>query len=109
MFGDIETWLTKGANLIISTLKVAASAIYARVLSFAGISWVQFEAVMPEVKAWLADQASGLPPEATDFLGACGVDVFMVLIISAIASRIGWQVIAMATSKLAQLQANAGG
>ncbi|MCC8363254.1 DUF2523 domain-containing protein [Lysobacter sp. A6] len=105
----IEEILQKASNLVITGLKVAASAIYARVMSFMGLSWVTFNQAMPEVKSWLADQASSLPTQATDFLGACGIDIFMVLVISAIASQIGWKVMLVATEKLAELQGNAGG
>lgn len=101
--------IQKASNLIITGLKVAASAIYARVMSFMGLSWVTFAQVLPEVKGWLHDQAAGLPSQAQDFMGACGIDVFMVLIVSAVASRVGFQVMLVATSKLEQLQANAGG
>jgi hypothetical protein len=105
----IEEILIKASNLIVTGLKVAASLIYARVMSFIGLSWVTFTQALPEVKAWLADQASGLPSQATEFMGACGIDVFMVLILSAIASQIGWKVMLVSTEKLAQLQQQSGG
>jgi hypothetical protein len=85
----METMLTKFVGYFLSSLKWIALSIFGRVMGGAGLAFANFKYALPQVKSWLMEQAAGLPPEAVHFLGACGVDVFMVLIISAVVARVG--------------------
>lgn len=107
MFG-IDDAITKMGNKIITGLKIAASAIGARIMAAFGLTWVNMHYVLPDVKAWLADKFVGLPPLALEFIAACGFDVFMTLIISAICARTGFRVFIAATAALESYMQGAG-
>lgn len=105
----IDEIIVKLGTRILTVLKIGASAIAARVMASFGLAWVTFAMVMPDVKAMLAEKVQGLPPTAVDFLAACGVDVFMVMVLSAVASRIGFQAVLVGTNALEAHMQNAGG
>lgn len=102
---DITAWVSG----LISALKLAVSAFVARVFAALGLSWVSFEYVLPNLKQWLIDRAAVLPPDAVAFLSAIGLDIFMVMIISAYVARIGLQVFLVSTAKLEAMISAAGG
>lgn len=101
--------ITKWANVFVTALGVGLSALWARLLSVLGVSWVNFTYVLPQVKQWLMDQAAGLPEQATAFMAACGIDVFMTLIISAIVARTGLKMLMVSTTALQGMIGGAGG
>lgn len=97
------------AGHLIGFIKLAASAIFARVLAWAGLSFVSFRYVMPDIKAFLAEYVTMLPDQVADMFGAMGVDIFMVLILSAIVAKMGVRVFLAGVSQLETMISNSGG
>lgn len=64
-----------------------------RVLGAFGLTMVSLNSVVPGLKAFLMQYAAMLPPKATDFLSAIALDVFMTMILSALAIRLTWKVL----------------
>lgn len=103
----MEAIIVKWVGSIITALKLAGGYIVTRVMAALGLSWASFEYVLPEVKAYLVDKAALLPSEAVQFFSAIGLDVFMVMIVSAVVARVGMQVFLVGTAKLESMIAGA--
>lgn len=73
-------------------LKNAAAGIVGQVLSTFGLTMVSFNAVLPQLKSFLAQQAAGLPGWAVNLISALGIDVAMSIVVSALAVRMAWKV-----------------
>lgn len=97
------------AGHLVGGLKLAASAIFARIMAWLGLTFVSMRYVMPDVKDFLAGYMSALPDQVADLAGAMGVDIFMVLILSAIVARMGMRVFLAGVDQLQQMIGNAGG
>lgn len=96
---DIVSTATRFIGALLSGLKWVALSIFGRVMGGAGLAFANFQYAMPQVKQWLMDHASALSPAAQQFMGACGIDVFMVLVVSALIAKVGFKaVLTMATS-----------
>lgn len=105
----MDAIIVKFVGSLLSAFKLAAGWLVSRAMAALGLSWVSFEYVLPEVKSWLVDRADLLPARAVQFLSAVGLDVFMVLIISAIVAKIGIQVFMVGADKLQSMIDQAGG
>ena len=106
---DLPTMLTRFVGYFLSSLKWIALSIFGRVMGGAGLAFANFKYALPQVKSWLLEQAAGLPPEATQFLGACGIDVFMLLIVSAVVARVGLKAVLTTVHSLEGLIAQEAG
>lgn len=106
---NLTTTLVGFSSHIISGIKTAASFIFARVMAWAGLTYVNMKWVMPDIKSFVQDYATALPPKVIDLAGAMGVDVFMVLILSAIVAKVGVRAFLAGVDELQNLISNAGG
>jgi len=104
----MEQILVKFSGKLISGFKLAASFIVARVLAAFGLSWVTYSATMPTVKAWIVGKFSGLDPRIVDFFGYVGLDIAIIMVVSALVTKIGTRVFLASASKLEEMigQAN---
>lgn len=109
MWETLTTTLVGFAGHLVGILKTAAGFIFARVLAWAGLSFVNMQYVMPDVKAFVADYASALPTQVSQLAGALGVDIFMTLILSAIVARTGMRAFLVGVDALQNMINNAGG
>lgn len=105
----MEQIIVKWVGSLITAIKLAAGYIVSRVMAALGMSWASFEYVLPEIKGWLVDHAALLPSRAVEVLSAFGVDVFMVMVISAYVAKVGLQVFLVGTAKLESMIQQAGG
>ena len=105
----METLSVRFVAYFLSALKNIALSIYGRIMGGAGLAFVNFQYALPSVKSWLMDKASGLPETAIQFLGACGVDTFMILIISAVIARAGFRTMLTSINSVQALLAAEGG
>lgn len=101
--------IAKIGGKIVTGIKVAAGFIVARAMAALGLSWVSFEYVLPDVKAFLIDKAQLLPASAVAFFSAIGLDIFIIMIVSAIVAKVGLQVMLVGANKLQTMITNAGG
>ena len=97
------------AGHLIGGLKLAASFIFARVLAWAGLSFASINYVLPEVKSFIGEYLTALPSQVRDMAGAMGIDVFMVLILSAIVAKVGYRAFLVGVDSLQNMINNAGG
>lgn len=109
MWETLTTTLVGFAGHLVGILKTAAGFIFARVLAWCGLSFVNVMYVMPDVKAFVADYASALPTQVSQLAGALGVDIFMTLILSAIVARTGVRAFLVGVDALQNMINNAGG
>ncbi|MFT4256761.1 MAG: DUF2523 family protein [Pseudoxanthomonas sp.] len=105
----LTSTLTGFAPHLIGAMKLAASFIVARVLAALGLSFVLYKSTLPVVKTFLQGYFDMLPEQVLDLAGALGVDIFMVMILSALVTKVGTRVFLTATSALQEMVNNAGG
>lgn len=91
-FSGLFPMLLKVLSHLFVGLKNAASGIVGKVLSTFGLTMVSFEAVLPQLKSFLAQQVAGLPGWALNLISALGIDVAMTIVVSALTVRIAWKV-----------------
>lgn len=101
----IGDWIGFASEKIFGLFKIGATSIVSRVLGAYGLSLVSVNALLPQMKAWLAPYITGLPAPALQLLGAVGADVVMSMILSALTIRWGHRMIMMPTSVAQQLGA----
>lgn len=109
MWEKLTSTLVGFAGHLLGGLKLAASFIFARVMAALGLAFVSYNAVLPSIKAFIQTKAAALPDVIFQLMGAMGVDVFMVLIISAYVAKIGMRVFLVGVTQLQQMISNAGG
>lgn len=109
MFEKLTSVLVGFAGHLLGGLKLAASAIFARILAACGLTFVNYQYVLPSVKSFLIEQTSGMPSMVREMAGAMGVDVFMVMIVSALSARVGMRVFLAGVSQLQGMISDAGG
>lgn len=86
------------AGKVFNVFKAGAAAIVTRVLGAFGLTMVSLNSVVPSLKAFLMEYAAMLPAKATAFLSAIAIDVFMTMILSALAIRLAWKVLILPKS-----------
>lgn len=90
--GMVWDWISKGVLLLLEKGKEAASGIVGKVLATFGLSMVTFNAALPNFKAFVTSQVSGLPPQVMQVLGYLGVGEAISMILSALTIRMAWKV-----------------
>lgn len=88
----VWTWILKAVVLLVGTLKDAAAGIFARVLATFGLTTVTFNAVLPNLKAFVLQYIGGINGPAQELLGYLGVGTAMSMILSALTVRLTWKV-----------------
>ena len=89
---QIWEWIIGGIARLVIALKLAAAGIAGRVLGTFGLTMVSFEALLPQLKSYVTQFASGLSGEALNFLGAVGMGEAMSMVFSALTVRLVWRV-----------------
>lgn len=92
MWDKLKSMLLWFSEHGIGAFKLAASFIAARVMAAFGLTWVTYRHALPDIKAWLNGYVTVLPDNVKQLVSALGVDVFMVMILSAIAAQVGTRV-----------------
>lgn len=92
MWEKLRNLLVGFSDYALNGLKLAASFIVARVLAAFGLTWVTYKQALPEIKSFLNGYFSSLPDQVKQLAGALGVDIFMIMILSAIAAHMGTRV-----------------
>ncbi len=103
MGGMVWEWIAKGVVHLIGKLKDAASGIVGKVLATFGLTTVSFEAVLPNLKAYVLQFTGGITGQAADLLGYLGVGQAMSMILSALTVRMAWKVFIVPKSIADQL------
>jgi hypothetical protein len=96
MFDSMKGWLWAHWKILIgifiSTLAVKSGGIIGKILGSMGLSMITYNYVMPEIKATLASYLSGLSGEGYNLFCYIHMDVAMVMILSAGATKIASRV-----------------
>lgn len=105
----MDAIIVKLAGKLIAGLKLAAGFIVARVMVALGLSFVTFQAVMPDIKAFIVGKTAGLDPRVIEFFGYVGFDVAITLVVSALVAQIGMRAFLAMTSQVQGWIQGAGG
>ncbi len=100
-------WIKKGVTHLLGEAKEALSGIVGKVLATFGLSAVTFTSVLPNLKAFVTSQVTGLPPNVMQVLGYLGVGEAISMILSALTIRMAWKV--FITPKAVADQLSGGG
>jgi len=85
-------WIIKGIIHLVGAIKNAAAGIVGKVLATFGLTTVTFNAVLPNLKAFVMQYVVQLPASMLDFLSYLGVGTAMTMILSALTVRLTWKV-----------------
>lgn len=103
MWAKLRDLLVGYAGHILTATKLAASFIVARIMAAFGLTWVTWAYALPDIKAFIAPYITGLDPRVQQLVGALGIDIFMIMILSAIAAQVGTRVFLASAAKLEEL------
>ena len=92
MFDSLKGWLWSHLKMLIgitiSTWLMKSGGIIGRIFGTLGLAFITYKYVMPEVKALLLRYAGDLSPEVYSLILYVGFDKFMVIIVSASATKL---------------------
>lgn len=103
--GMVWDWVSKGAEHVVGVAKDAAAGIVGKFLATFGLTTVTFNAILPNLKAFVLQYMGGLPADAVSFLGYLQVGTAMSMILSALTVRLTWKVFIVPKSVADQLGA----
>lgn len=84
MINQVWDWITKGIGHFFSAFTSFVPSLVARFLGAYGLSMISFNAVLPNLRSFIAGYVSGMPSDALNFLGAIGMGEAMSMVISAL-------------------------
>lgn len=87
----VWTWIIGGIARLVLAFKAAAYSIVTRVLGAFGLTLVSFNTLLPQLKSFVLQFASGLPKEALDFIGAIGLGQAMSMVFSALTIQLSFK------------------
>lgn len=96
--GAVWNWITGGVRFFFSLFKTLAAGIVGKILGAFGLTVVTFEAILPNIKEFVLQYVSMIPPQAMELLQALGIGQAMSMILSALAVRMAWKVFVIPTS-----------
>lgn len=85
-------WIAEGVGHLLGKLKEAASGIVGKVLATFGLTTISFEAILPNLKAYVLQFTGGITGQAADLLGYLGIGQVISMILSALTVRLAWKV-----------------
>lgn len=98
-------WIANGVKHLLGKAKDAASGVVGKVLATYGLTTVSFDAVLPNLKAFVLQHAAGLSGPTLDLLGYLNVGTAMSMVLSALTVRLAWKVFIVPKSVADQLGA----
>lgn len=104
----VWNWITNAIGLLFNTWKEAAGALVAHALGFFGLTLISFNALLPQLKAFVLQYVGGLPSWAHDLLGYLGVGIVMSACFSALTIRLSWKVFIVPKAIAQSLQGGGG-
>jgi len=99
----VWNWILKAIFHLMGSIKNAAAGIVGKVLATFGLTTVTFQAILPNLKAFILQNLGGLSGPAFDFLGYLEVGTAMSMILSALTVRLTWKVFIVPKSVADQL------
>lgn len=103
---QVWTWIIGAISRLLIAIKLQAAGITGRVLATMGLTWVSFDAVLPQLKAFVLQYTSGLSAEAANFLAYIGIGEAMSMVFSALTIRLAGRAFLAPKSVVSQLQGN---
>lgn len=76
---------------MVAGLVAAVPALFTRFLAATGLTLITFTSVLPQFKAFMSSFFGSLPSEASNLIGALGVDLCVSMILSAYAIKLSWK------------------
>ena len=90
--GMVADWIKDGVAHLIGSLKESISGIVGKFLAASGLTTVSWTAVLPNLKAFIAQQMGGISGPAAEMLGYLRVGEAISMILSALTIRLAWKV-----------------
>lgn len=90
--GMVADWIKDGVAHLIGSLKESISGIVGKFLAAFGLTTVSWNAVLPNLKAFVASQVGGISGPAAETLGYLRVGEAISMILSALTIRLAWKV-----------------
>jgi hypothetical protein len=100
-------WITAAVTLLLVKLKDALAGMIGKVLGTFGLTLVSFNSILPNLKAFVLSQMSGLSGPSLDLLGYLQVGTAISMVLSALTVRLTWKVFLVPTSVANQLSGGA--
>ena len=88
----IADMATAVGRFVFAAFRDGIGLLFAKLLGVFGLTTISLSAVLPDLKAFLSDYATALPPIVLEFAAAIGLDVFMTMVISALSIRLASKV-----------------
>jgi len=92
VFDGLKGWLWTHLKMLIgifiSTMLIKSGGIIGRIFGTLGLTLITWKYVMPEVKGLLLRYAANVDPEVYNLIVYTKVDVFMILVLSAGATKL---------------------
>lgn len=88
----VWSWIAKAIIHLLGSLKDAAAGIVGRVLATFGLTTVTFQAVLPNLKAFVMQYVGGIDGAAMQLLSYLGVGTVMSMVLSALTVRLTWKI-----------------
>ena len=82
--GKVWEWITGGVGILTDAIGRLIGTWVGKALSFFGLTLVSFDVLLPQLKAFVLQFASGLPADALNFMGAIGIGQAMSMVFSAL-------------------------
>ena len=80
----MEQIIIKFVGKLITAVKLAASSIFGRLMAGAGMAFVAYNQVYPNIKDFVSSKFLALPGWAVQLLSYCAVDQAITMVISAL-------------------------
>lgn len=80
----IYTWIKDAVAWLLGSFSVALPSIVGKFLAAFGMTMISFNAVLPNLKAFVVQYTAGMPAEAMNMLGALGVGQAVSMVVSAL-------------------------
>lgn len=92
MASPVWDWITGGIARLVIALRGAVGGFIGKALGTTGLSIISFQAILPNLKSFVMNNISAIPPDALNLLGALGIGQAMSMILSAYTVRMAWRV-----------------
>lgn len=89
---QVWKWIIDGIAHLWAAFRDLAAGIVGKILATFGLTMVTFDAVLPNLKAFVLSQISGMPAQWVEFLGAIGFGIAISMVLSALTIRMAWKV-----------------
>ncbi len=75
------------SSVILTLVRIYAVQMIGKILLTVGVGLFAYNYAVPELNGWIASKFNALPDFVRASVGACGLDVFVTMVVSAMSVR----------------------